>query len=645
LALPGERWCDLIHRRERYHQQLERLSDPDREWTINDAITENLDLPELVRDYLSQLQAYELDPAFRVLQSLTVCDPTVGSGAFLFAALDVLEPLYSEVLERAEELRRAGNLVEEPVFLAEADEHPNKHYWLLKTICLHNLYGVDIMQEAPEIAKLRLFLKLAAQIDNVDHLEPLPDLDFNIKCGNLLVGIADASDARERLGGGRLDLGGELAAIEQLSTRLARLYDQFVAAQTGDVPVTGDLQQFAGQGRHDGGLSGSHTTSQTTQERHQAMRRHDGRLSGDHTAPAVQSEMGLASGGEPAPTTDAKQALADEFEAARERCEELLHSLRRESEPLEEWVESHQPFHWFVEFPSVWRSGGFDVIIGNPPYIKTKKVTAYRWVNYQTQKCPDLYAACMERAVSLLNEDGRIAIVVMYSICFGTKFGSVRRYLDASLKVRWVSSFALIPDRLFSASVGVRNSIVVGSVDDRDFSVIPQSSRIRRWTAEMRPQVFTKIQYSSMPKSLMTCTSTRQWPCLDDRTVGDALDRLVLASGSMASSILPKSDQHLGFKTTALYQLGVFVTEPPTVDPETHESVVTRSSRTGWLHFRSESERDLAMLALAGRWGYLWWLTYSDEFDVTRGTLQRSRVTSKGSLACAPRVTWNSKFY
>ena len=213
LALPGERWCDVVHRRERYRRQAEVLSDPQRTWTVDDAITENLDLPELLRDYLSQLSnAAECDAAFEALRSLTVCDPTVGSGAFLFAALDVLEPLYSEVLARAVELEARGSTV--PPFVAEARAHPSSRYWLLKTVCLHNLFGVDLMRDAPEIAKLRLFLKLAAQIDDVKHLEPLPDLDFNIKCGNLLVGIADAEDAKERLFSQRLDHVTQLQQVE-----------------------------------------------------------------------------------------------------------------------------------------------------------------------------------------------------------------------------------------------------------------------------------------------------------------------------------------------------------------------------------------------------------------------------------------------
>ncbi len=81
------------------------------------------------------------------------------------------------------------------------------------------------------------------------------------------------------------------------------------------------------------------------------------------------------------------------------------------------------------------------------------------------------------------------------------------------------------------------------------------------------------------------------------------------------------SGNPLGFKTTALYQLGVFVEEPPTIDPDSGEPATTTSARSGWLYFRSEVQRDLALLMLAGRWGYLWWLTYSDEFHVTRNTL------------------------
>ena len=392
LALPGERWCDVVHRRERHRRQVEVLSDPQRAWTIDDAITENLDLPELLRDYLSQLSnAAECETAFEALRSLTVCDPTVGSGAFLFAVLDMLEPLYSEVLARAIELEARGLPV--PPFLAEARSHPSNRYWLLKTICLRNLFGVDLMRDAPEIAKLRLFLKLAAQIEQVEQLEPLPDLDFNIKCGNLLVGIADAEDARGRLFSQRLDHVSQLEKVEETAQHIADLFDAYIAAETDDI---GEL---------------------------------------DHSA--------------------AKQDLQATLQVARNMANKLLHEMRDEGGDLDDWVNSHQPFHWFVEFPSVCRENGFDVILGNPPYIRATKVKGYRWFGYATQGCPDLYAVCMERAATLLNDQGRFAMIVMHSLCFNQRFSDLRDRLRYLLPRMWVASFARRPDSLFAGSAAV----------------------------------------------------------------------------------------------------------------------------------------------------------------------------------------------
>ncbi len=108
IALPGERWCDVTHRRKRYTEQKE-LVDSGGVKNINDAITQNLDIVALLADYFYTLtSADECQRAFEVLRSLTVCDPTVGSGAFLLAALDVLDPLYSTVFYRAEEIAVAG---------------------------------------------------------------------------------------------------------------------------------------------------------------------------------------------------------------------------------------------------------------------------------------------------------------------------------------------------------------------------------------------------------------------------------------------------------------------------------------------------------------------------------------------------------
>src|SRR5690606_2263061 len=81
--------------------------------------------------------------------------------------------------------------------LAQVAQHPNQTYFVLKSIVVNNLYGVDIMAEAVEIAKLRLFLKLVSQVETVNQVEPLPDIDFNIRAGNTLVGFTTREEVRQ----------------------------------------------------------------------------------------------------------------------------------------------------------------------------------------------------------------------------------------------------------------------------------------------------------------------------------------------------------------------------------------------------------------------------------------------------------------
>jgi hypothetical protein len=68
------------------------------------------------------------------------------------------------------------------------------------------------MEEAVEICKLRLFLKLAAQLEPGQEIEPLPDIDFNIRAGNTLVGYATREEVRRcmtQFGDGQMRLGVE----------------------------------------------------------------------------------------------------------------------------------------------------------------------------------------------------------------------------------------------------------------------------------------------------------------------------------------------------------------------------------------------------------------------------------------------------
>lgn len=119
-ALPTEIWREVVARRQRYEAVSQKLANGE-VCDINDVITLNLDLRQFAQDVIQNCEGPDLLMAFwQAITTITVLDPTGGSGAFIFAALNILEPLYDGCLDRME------------AFLAEWGEagkklHPNYH--------------------------------------------------------------------------------------------------------------------------------------------------------------------------------------------------------------------------------------------------------------------------------------------------------------------------------------------------------------------------------------------------------------------------------------------------------------------------------------------------------------------------------------
>ncbi len=211
FALPTETWREHVARRSHYNETYAKLASGE-VTAVNDLITYNLDIEKFAQDVIAGTEGPELIRAFwKAITSVSILDPTCGSGAFLFAALNILEPIYTACLEamrgllddlkRSKRKHRPEKMNDFRQILKQVESHPSERYFILKSIIINNLYGVDIMEEAVEICKLRLFLKLVAQLDSYEQIEPLPDIDFNIRAGNTLVGFTSLDDVRRAVRG------------------------------------------------------------------------------------------------------------------------------------------------------------------------------------------------------------------------------------------------------------------------------------------------------------------------------------------------------------------------------------------------------------------------------------------------------------
>ena len=446
-ALKGETWREHVARRQRYEGIRAQLAAGE-VVSIGELITYNLDVEKFAQDVIASSEGPELVGAFwKALTAVAILDPTCGSGAFLFAALNILEPLYNGCLDamqgflddlnRSQRKHRPEKLRDFRTVLEQVAAHASERYCILKSIIIDNLYGVDIMEEAVEICKLRLFLKLVAQLHRDDQIEPLPDIDFNVRAGNTLVGFASLDEVERTLSA---DL------LRQLS--LPQIEER---AEVADRAFRGFR--------------------------------------------AMQTEHGM----NPSEFADAKYELRKRLDELRDELDEYLagdYGVKVGTwSAYQRWRRSHQPFHWFVEFYGVMHRGGFDVIIGNPPYVRYSEVKdSYTIGAYVTQPCGDLYAFCTERALRLLHLRSYMALIVPISI-FGTDgFARLRDLAASMLDPLWVSSFANRPSQLFDGAQK-RLSIVMGRRFQGRRGTILTSNYIR-WRREEFGSLFeSRIQY------------------------------------------------------------------------------------------------------------------------------------------------------
>lgn len=459
FALPTEIWREVVARRKRYEEIRKKLATGEI-CDINELVTLNLDIRQFAQDVIENCEGPELLRAFwHAIEKLSVLDPTCGSGAFLFAALNILEPLYEACLDRMEafvtDLERSGEKYRPEKFsdfravLERVDAHPNRRYFIFKSIILNNLFGVDIMEEAVEICKLRLFLKLAAQVepdltrDNLG-IEPLPDIDFNIRAGNSLVGYATADEVKRcmrEFGGGQMRLGvdDELNSYTRFAEKVEvaeRAFRQFREMQTERGM---DAKDFV-------------TAKQTLRERLKTLK--------DELNLYLASDYGVK--------VNDKAAFTN-------------------------WVKNHQPFHWFVEFYGIVSNGGFDVTIGNPPYVEYKDVKDdYQLRGYNTETCSNLFAYVLERCTQLSRSGSEVGMIIPLSAFSTDRMIPLITQLKTNSNKLRVANFSWRPGKLFDGA-NLQLSILLQKVGPQSEEV--DTTRYLMWDSEARPELFSKIEY------------------------------------------------------------------------------------------------------------------------------------------------------
>lgn len=530
-----------------------------------------------VADRLAELA--ELDPASAIL-TLKVCDPAMGSGHFLVSLVDWVADAVLDAQEEAATLVPWGDYISplaarvaavRTKILSEArsrnwaitEGQLDDRHIVRRMVLKRVVYGVDKNPMAVELAKVALWLH------SFTVGAPLSFLDHHLRAGDSVVGawVRPTVDALQQRGA--LFNLGQIARVEQVAGLMAEIEEttdndiaEVTASKTkfGTVgEVTAPIAELFSLLTAERMLGVFEATPKSAPdfrklagkpEKQQEKARRD--LVAFERAAAFQlvlegtfgDPIRIASGAARIATPELKQQLAllppDQPEQSSlfpgisvdDRRRVTADGLVEEARALSR---RHDFFHWEIGFPNVWRNlasvepvGGFDAVIGNPPYVRqellgaeVKRVLKGSYAAFDGMA--DLYVYFYEQGLKLLKPGGRMAYVVTNKWLKAGYAEELRAVFAGAGWLEFIADFGhakhFFPDAdVFPSVVTVRKPTRdEAPPEDAAICVIPRDSVPRKGLAGAVAEATFPL-----PRALFT----REAWVLEPKPVMDLLDKI-----------------------------------------------------------------------------------------------------------------------
>ncbi|NDJ25702.1 type II restriction endonuclease [Nostoc sp. B(2019)] len=354
-----------------------------------------------INQLLTKEQAKQLKKA---LDSVKICDPAVGSGAFPMGMMQVILSVKQAIAHREGMTVERGSLT--------------ISQWK-RDIIANNLYGVDIKPEAVEIAKLRMWLSLVVDIPDIDDVEPLPNLDYKLMCGDSLISTIQ----------------GEQLIPDPTKDQQTML--NVTPIQSAIQPLI-DLQHqyFESHAQERKILRGKILEAEKNVFRVAIA---DRRSFGLGKQRELENKIKLMKG---------KVSKAQEKE--RQQIADKLAELGKFAAEVEKGMRSLNFFQWHLHFNEVFQQqGGFDIVIGNPPYVRQEQIKELKPALQQEYECytgvSDLFVYFYERGFRLLKSGGHLSYITSNKY-FRAGYGEkLRQFLGEKSQVQVLIDFGDAP--------------------------------------------------------------------------------------------------------------------------------------------------------------------------------------------------------
>ena len=503
--------------------------------------------PVVSRQRSLQLQIDKITMDFinEKILSLSIIDSAMGSGHFLVnAAYLVANEILEMVVENA----------------WESDEDSIKadiQYWKRKVV-ENCIYGIDINGLSVALARLSLWL-ISASNDKA-----LSFIDHHLKEGNSIIG----TDRRHvEIKGSKDNLFGVLSYGDYMRPILEKYKDLKSVGSATKADVVRQKEIF----------------DQINEDLKLVKKKYDYYLASQF-AGGIEDQL----------------AYFDLLSSNN-----IRDFQNDEMKTLWELARDKNFFHWELEFSEVFQKGGFDVAIGNPPYVEVTEQD-YQYSIFHTLNTRNLYSYMMENNIKNSSESSSFGFILPLSGMYTPRMKKLQEFL-IDHKELYISNFAIRPGKIFN-NAEQRVSIIIGrSLNDFEKGEIFTTKYIRWYTKE-RKTLFNNIKFVHNPFEELNITFI---PKIGKEIESSILKKLFKKQSKLKELIdNNKGDNKITYHSSARYWLKAFNFIPMFYNEKRGYS---QSSEYKTLYLKKGINSSIIACLINSSLFYWYWILLSDE--------------------------------
>lgn len=422
------------------------------------------------------------------LAEIKVCDPAIGSGAFpvgmmgeIVNARLSLNPYlcHSERNEESPSLECAGRTA----------------YDFKMQAITNSIYGVDIDPGAVEIAKLRLWLSLVVDENDIKNIKPLPNLDYKIMQGNSLleefegIKLFDESIIPQDNAEREAQITKANEKINELQREFFRLHSKNELSKSQEQLIK---QQIKGQQKLIQSLQEKPKQGGTVDLFNQIDKI---KAKWDELTDLHKKIVKESNRQEKKKMLDRASELEWQFIEATLKREDKSESLKK----IEQFKKKNtKPFFlWHLHFADVFQSkGGFDVVIANPPYVSVKEIPEnqkkiFNHVFETGRGRFNLFTLFLEKGINILRPDGVQTFILPEGLYSNVEYQYIRKYILDKTTILYVNLFS---SRVFDAAVDT--SIISINNHRKINSTFPVIRDLAKTTTTFSQELFNDLPFN-----------------------------------------------------------------------------------------------------------------------------------------------------